>query len=327
VLNVNADHLGLRGIQTVEQLARVKQLVVEAVPRHGHAVLNADDPLVVEMRRACSGQVIYFSMAETPSPLVTDHCRRGGTAVLLDRSELGDMITIVHGRRRMPLAHTHLLPATFGGRAAMNVQNAMAAVGAAYAAGAHLHDIRQGLRTFAPSYYQSPGRLNLTELDGVRVLVDYCHNAPGMRMLGEFVEKLAEDVGPGADFVRIRRIGVIAAAGDRRDQDLRDLGLAAAPHFDRIVVREDANRRGRPPGEAAELIMSGVREAMATGARCREVTCVLDEIEAVGEALARAHPGDLVVVCVDQARAVWDELQTRTSRAQAGARGGDPDEV
>jgi len=326
VLNVNADHLGLRGIETVEQLARVKQVVVEAVPRNGHAVLNADDPLVVEMRRACSGDVVYFTTAER-NTLVTDHCRRGGTAVVLDRSDLGDMITIVQGRRRMPLAHTHLLPATFGGRATMNVQNAMAAVGAAYAAGAHLHDIRQGLRTFSPSYHQSPGRLNLIELDGVRVLVDYCHNAPAMHMLGDFVERLAEDVGPGADFVRIRRIGVIATAGDRRDEDMRDLGLAAAPHFDRIIVREDANRRGRPPGETAELIMAGVRAGMAAGARCREVTCLLDEIDAVREALARAHPGDLVVVCVDAARTVWDELQNRTSRAQAGARGSDPDEV
>src|SRR5213079_2882126 len=125
VLNVQPDHLGLRGIDTVEQLADVKAVLVEAVPRDGHAVLNADDPLVREMRRRCSGQVVWFSMAEPGSEerdMIEGHCRRGGRAVVLERSDLGDMIVVKHGRRSMQLAWTHLLPATFGGRAMMNVQ-------------------------------------------------------------------------------------------------------------------------------------------------------------------------------------------------------------
>ena len=137
VLNVAPDHLGLRGINTVEQLAQVKQVIVEAVPKNGAAVLNADDPLVAEMRRASSGEVVWFSIMPD-NRMISDHCRRGGKAVILEPSELGDLIVLVHGRRRMPIAYTHLLPATFGGKAMFNVQNAMAAAGAAYCAGAHL---------------------------------------------------------------------------------------------------------------------------------------------------------------------------------------------
>ena len=160
VLNVQPDHLGLRGIDTVEQLADVKAVLVEAVPRDGHAVLNADDPLVREMRRRCSGQVVWFSMDEPGSEvreMIEAHCRRGGKALVLNPSERGEMIVVKHGRREMQLAWTHLLPATFSGRARMNVQNALAAAAAAFAAGAPLHDIRQGLRTFSTNYYLAPG--------------------------------------------------------------------------------------------------------------------------------------------------------------------------
>ena len=198
VLNVQPDHLGLRGIDTVEQLADVKAVLVEAVPRDGHAVLNADDPLVREMRRRCSGQVVWFSMAEPGSEerdMIDAHCRRGGKALVLEPSDRGEMIVVRHGRRDMQLAWTHLLPATFGGRARMNVQNSLAAAAAAFAAGAPLHDIRQGLRTFSTSYYLSPGRLNELDVNGVQVIVDYCHNAPGMKMLGDFVDRIGDSHG------------------------------------------------------------------------------------------------------------------------------------
>ncbi|TKV59177.1 cyanophycin synthetase [Nakamurella flava] len=315
VLNVAPDHIGLRGIDTVEQLADVKQVIVEAVPKNGSAVLNADDPLVRNMRRACSGEVVWFSI-QPDNRMIADHCRRGGKAVVLEKSELGDLIVLVHGRRRMPLAYTHLLPATFGGKAMFNVQNAMAAAAAAYCAGAHLQDIRGGLRSFSPSYYSAPGRMNMTDVRGINVIVDYCHNAPAMVALGDFVDRFFEDT---QTFERPQRIGVIATAGDRRDQDMIDLGVQAAQHFDVIVVREDDRLRGRAPGETAELIAEGARRAQQEGARVRQVDVILDEIESTREAVARANPGDLVVICVDRARAVWDELQVIAGRAQAGA--------
>jgi cyanophycin synthetase len=322
VLNVQPDHLGLRGIDTVEQLADVKAVLVEAVPRDGHAVLNADDPLVREMRRRCSGQVVWFSMAEPGTEardMIDAHCRRGGKALVLEPSDRGEMIVVKHGRREMQLAWTHLLPATFGGRARMNVQNSLAAAAAAFAAGAPLHDIRQGLRTFSTNYYLSPGRLNEVEVNGVHVIVDYCHNAPGMRMLGDFVDRVGESMSTTSELGRPSRIGVIATAGDRRDDDMRELGAVAAQHFDVVVVREDVSLRGRTRGETAELVAEGVRAARAEGARCKQLEIVLDEIEALRHAMSRANAGDLVVLCVDKHPMVMAELENWSNQAQAGS--------
>src|SRR5919106_494407 len=191
VLNVTGDHLGIKEIDSLEQLAAVTRVIVEAVPRDGTAVLNADDPLVAAMGRHCSGSVIYFSL-DPENEAIKRQASRGRRAVTLEPGRNGEMIVLRHGRKSMPLVWTHLLPATFEGRARMNVQNALAATGAAWAAGAHLHDIRQGLRTFTTSYFMAPGRLNMFELDGYRVIVDYAHNPPAVRSLGEFVEQLAE---------------------------------------------------------------------------------------------------------------------------------------
>jgi cyanophycin synthetase len=327
VVNVAADHLGLRGIDTLEQLAEVKSVVVEAVPRDGFAVLNADDPLVREMRRkAPSGQVVWFSLAEPGSEayeMVDNYCRRGGRAVVLERSDLGEMIVIRHGRRKMQLAWTHLLPSTFGGRARFNVANAMAAAGAAFAAGAPLHDIRQGLRTFTTSYYLSPGRLNEVVVGGVTVFVDYCHNPHGMRAMGDFVDRLMADRDAGPDVMRHRCLAVVAAPGDRRDQDIMELGKVASEHFDAVIVREDSALRGRERGAIASLVVEGVREGMAEGVRCRAVDIVLDEIESVRSALAWANAGDVVVVCADKHAAVLAELESMSQLAQAGAHGSD----
>ena len=330
VLNVQADHLGVRGIDTIEQLADVKAVPVEAVPRNGHAVLNADDPLVRAMRRRCSGEVVWFSLEPRGSEIrdfIDTHCRRGGKAVVIESSERGDMIVVRHGAREMQLAWTHLLPATFGGRATMNVQNSLAAAAAAFAAGAPLHDIRQGLRTFSTSYYLSPGRLNQLEVEGVHVVVDYCHNAPGMRMLGDFVDKLGDSLLVTSELGKPSRIGMISTAGDRRDDDMVELGEIAAEHFDVVIVREDVALRGRERGAVARLVEQGVRAKMGTGARCKQVETVLDEIEATRHAMSWANPGDLVVLCVDKHPAVLAELESWSHQAQAGANAADTDMI
>jgi cyanophycin synthetase len=252
--------------------------------------------------------------------MIDAHCRRGGKALVLNPSERGEMIVVKHGPREMQLAWTHLLPATFAGRARMNVQNALAAAAAAFAAGAPLHDIRQGLRSFSTNYYLAPGRLNEVEVSGVNVIVDYCHNAPGMKMLGDFVDRVGESLESSHELARPSRIGIIATAGDRRDEDMRELGHIAAQHFDVVIVREDANTRGRERGEVAALVTSGVRAAMDEGiARCKQVEEVLDEIEAVRHAMSRANKGDLVVICVDKHAAVMTELENWAPQAQAGA--------
>ena len=333
VTNVAPDHLGLRGVDTLEQLADVKAVIVEAVPRDGVAVLNADDPLVRKMRRRCSGSVLWFSVAPPGSKVaefIDDHCRRGGRAVVLEPTDKGDMIVIRHGSRSMQLAWTHLLPSTFGGTAMFNVANAMAAAGAAFAVGAGLHEIRQGLRTFNTSYYLSPGRMNQINVHNIDVIVDYCHNAPGMRVLGDFVERYAASKAGAADLGKISRIGMIATAGDRRDDDMRELGAVAAEHFDVVVIREDVRLRGRERGEVAALVADGVRARQAQeGARCRQVEVVLDELSAVRHVMARANPGDLVVLCVDEHGVVMTELEAMTHQAQPGTHTGastaDPD--
>jgi len=320
VINVTGDHLGLKGIDTLEQLAAVKQVVVEAVPKTGWAVLNADDPLVAEMRKACSGSVILFTMQER-NELVDRWVRRGGKAVVLEKSDRGEMMVIREGRRTMPIAWVHTLPATFEGKARMMVQNAMAAAAAAHAAGAHLHDIRQGLRSFTTSIYQAPGRLNVFDLDGVKVLIDYAHNAAGLETLGDFVERLTSDAPSGgrpgeASWSANLRVAVVATAGDRRDEDMRELGRVAARYFDDVIIREDRGTRGRERGETAAHVLEGVREAMAEGGtRAGHVEVVVDEMDATRKALDRSRPGDLVVLCVDYATEVYKEVEARRSLA------------
>jgi cyanophycin synthetase len=310
VLNVTGDHLGLGGIHSIRQLAEVKRVVVEAVPRDGIAVLNADDPLVAAMARHCSGSVIYFS-TDPDHERLKFQAARGRRAVTLEQGRNGEMIVLRQGRKSMSLVWTHLIPATFEGRARMNVQNALAATAASWAAGAHLHDIRQGLRTFATSYYMAPGRMNMFELDGYRVVVDYAHNPPALRAVGDFVERLTEPSPGGARApVTGRRIGVVATAGDRRDDDIREMGRVAAGIFDEIVIREDENNRGRPRGNTAALIAEGI-ESAGTERRASFVSTNLVELDATREALDRAAEGDVVVVCVDHANQVWKELQRR----------------
>lgn len=254
--------------------------------------------------------------------MIDAHCRRGGKALVLHSTERGEMIVVRHGGRDMQLAFTHLLPATFNGRARMNVQNSLAAAAAAFAARAPLHDIRQGLRTFSTNYYLSPGRLNEIEVNGVNVIVDYCHNAPGMRALGDFVDRVGDSLDSVHELGKPSRIGVIATAGDRRDEDMRELGEIAAQHFDVVIVREDVNLRRRPRGETAGLVADGVRTAMDLGTRCKQVEVVLDEIEAVRHAMSRANSGDLLILCVDQHPRVMSELENWSPHAQAGASSG-----
>lgn len=319
VTNIAADHLGRHGMHSLEDLARVKSVVVEAVPRNGYAVLNADDPYVRAMRRKCRGSIVWFSMQPPGSRVrqfIDERCVRGERAVVLEPTERGEMIVLKQGRRSMQLAWTHLLPSTFNGAARMNVANALAAAGAAFAAGAPLHDIRNGLRTFTTSYYLSPGRLNQVEVQHADVFVDYCHNPAGMEKLGEFVNTFADAKTQGSSR---RRIVVIGAAGDRRDEDIRELGEKAGDAFDVVILREDANLRRRPAGEAAQLLAEGARRAAANGGRARQVEVICDELDATRRAVALARPGDVVAVCADNHANVMALLEELTQLATPGA--------
>jgi cyanophycin synthetase len=341
VTNVTADHLGLHGINTVAQLAAVKSTLVEAVPRAGTAVLNADDPLVAKMGRQSRGNVIYFTMqsekGEEGYDRVDGHAGRGGAAMVLQQTDEGELLALRHGSRTMPLIYAHLIPATLGGRARMNVANALAAAGAAWAAGAHLHDIRQGLRTFSTSFFQAPGRLNEVDVRGFKVIIDYCHNVDGMRRLTEFVDLTMTGEGTVRGSARAgsngtgaarngRAIGVIGIPGDRRDEDQREYGAIAAQSFDEIIVREDKNPRGRRRGETAENVLAGIREAQAQGARAQKAEAVLEELEAARAGMRRAQQGDLVVICADDSTAVYREATAMDRGGGAGRAIADPGE-
>ena len=323
VTNVTADHLGLGGITTLRELSDVKGVLVQAVPRTGTAVLNADDPYVARLSGESRGTVILFSMetekGQRGFDRVDGYTGRGGAAFVLRQTADGEQIVLRHGPRVMPVLYTHLVPATFGGKARMNVANALAAAAAAWAAGAHLHDIRQGLRTFTTSFFQAPGRLNYLEVGGVRVVIDYCHNVDGMRNLADFARRMNGDAdGDGPNGHRGRALGVIGMPGDRRDEDMREYGAYAAGAFDEIIIREDRNLRGREPGVAANFVAEGVRRAREAGTgKTVRVDKILDELSAVKNALRRANPGDLVVMCVDDSIAVY-----REAMASAGQRGG-----
>ena len=331
VTNVTGDHLGLRGVETMSQLAHVKSVIVEAVPRAGTSVLNADDPLVARMARQSRGRVVYFSMAAAGTEAadrVDGHCGRGGAAMVVQQTGEGELVVLRHADRTMPLLYTHLIPATFGGRARMNVANALAAAAAAWASGAHLHDIRQGLRTFTTSFFQAPGRLNEIDINGYKVILDYCHNVDGMRRLTEFIELLMRPADAAAADDRrapARAIGVIGIPGDRRDDDHVEYGRLAGLTFDEVIVREDKNLRGRKPGVGAELVLDGVNRAQKEGGRVRAASIVRDELESAVAGLRTAGQGDVVVICADDSAGVYRRVMEE-ARSRGGAAIADPGE-
>jgi cyanophycin synthetase len=299
VLNVSNDHLGLRGVNTVEEIAEVKRLVVEVVRDDGASVLNADDPLVAAMAAHAEGRIIYFSMqgGEDASELVKQHIAAGGTAVVLQPGVRGDIIAIYDAEQYIPLLWTHLIPATLEGKARHNVANALAATAIAYAQGISIENIRQGLRTFTTTFFQAPGRLNVFDEHPFRVIVDYAHNPAAFAAMRDLVARLRP--------AYRRVIGVMSAPGDRRDVDIREDGMIAGTMFDLLVLKEDDDLRGRQPGETSALLREA---AIAAGMPEERIVTVLDEREAVRYALGQAQPNDLVVVFADNIAPVWKEV-------------------
>jgi cyanophycin synthetase len=294
VTNVSGDHLGLRGIDTMAELARVKAVVPQSVLRDGATVLNADNEWTVDMTRTARGEIIFFSMNED-NPVLRDHLRERGRAVVLRDTRQGEMITILEHRRETSLLLATHVPATFEGRARVNIANAMAAASAALADDVSLDYIRQALRTFTSSFYQTPGRFNLLNMGGKRVVVDYCHNLAGLEAMADFVQRMESD----------RTVAVISMPGDRSDDDMKAFGDLAGKTFNQIVIREDDNTRGRKSGEIADILATSATEG---GLDAENVSIVLDEMEAVQKALELSGKTDLVVLMVDKPAQVWEML-------------------
>lgn len=292
VLNVAADHLGLGGIESVDDLAEVKRIVVEVA--QNYCVLNADDERVVKMAEHSPAKPIYVTM-DCGNELVRKHVAQGGWAVAREEGLDGPRLVLYQGEDQIPLLSARQIPSTLEGKAVHNIQNAMFAVAVAAGLGVDVEDIRQGLRTFRMDFFQAPGRLNFYYEHPFRVLLDYAHNAHSMEAVARTVRELA---------VHGRRIGVIAGPGDRRDEDLRALAAAAAPAFDLFLIKEDDDLRGRQPGEMTEILRKGLLEAGCPAERI--VPGVYKEVEGVLKALRMARAGDLVAIFGDKLNRVWD---------------------
>ena len=298
-LNVTSDHLGLGGIDTLDQLAEIKRIPIEVAT--DTVVLNADDPRVLAMAAHTDADHICYVTMDAEHALVREHVREGGRAVVLERGVAGEMITLFDGGRHLPLVWTHLVPATLDGKATHNVQNAMFAAGIAYALGEGpleltLDQIRHGLQTFSTSFYEAPGRLNVFDGHPFRVILDYAHNPAAVAVMADLVDRLD---------VSGRRILALAAPGDRRDEDVAAMARAAAGHFDHVVCKRDDRLRGRGPDEVPELLRAGLVEA---GMSPDAVTVIPDESQAVQAALAMAERGDLVVVFGDKIERCWEQI-------------------
>jgi cyanophycin synthetase len=294
VTNVTSDHLGLRGVDTLAELARVKAVVPASVLPDGACVLNADNEWTVGMTRVARGEVIFFSMDEE-SPVIQEHLRERGRAVVLKKTPRGEMITLLEHRRETSILLASQIPATFEGRARVNIQNAMAATGAAVADDIQLDHIRQALRTFTSNFSQTPGRFNLLDIGGQRVLIDYCHNVAGLEAIADFVRRMAAD----------RTVAVISMPGDRSDGDINAFGELAAKSFDQLIVREDDNTRGRPSGQISQMLHDA---AIRGGIDPANVKIIVNELDACRVAVEDADKSDLVVLMADKPVKVWEML-------------------
>ena len=294
VLNVQSDHLGLKGIDTLEQLAPVKRIVVEVAT--DCAVLNADDPLVLKMSGYVDAKTICYVSTNPSHPLVREHIRAGGRACALEAGINGQMITLYDKGSHIPLLWTHLVPATLEGRAMHNVQNAMFAAAMAFSLGIKLDAIRQGLRTFDTTFFQAPGRMNVFDEHPFKVLFDYGHNAHAIAAMADLAQRLD---------VTGRRIVVLAAPGDRRDEDIFEIARAAAGKFDHYICRRDDNLRGRDGDEVPRLLLRGLVEAGVDAACIEEIQ---DEQQAIDHALRMAQAGDLLLVFADALTRSWKQI-------------------
>lgn len=280
VLNVAADHLGMKDVNTLEDLARVKSVVPRAVSKSGFAVLNAEDPLVYKMKELVDGKVVCFSMDEN-NPTIKRRAERGRVSCVYENG----YVTILKGKWKVRVEKATNIPLTYGGRAEFMVQNVLAATLACFVHGVSIEDIRVGLTTFNAGTAQTPGRLNFTEVGHVTVLMDYAHNPAGFQGLTKFISRLPNKY----------RTVVMNVPGDRRDEDIREMGEIAGNNFDRIVIRAGNYLRGREAADIAALIQEGIARSEGEP----QVRVIPDSRDAIHHAIKNGRKGELVVTLAD----------------------------
>ena len=280
ITNIQEDHLGLADIHTLEDLARVKSVVTNAIKKDGWAVLNADNDYCVKIARKAECNVAYFSMDEN-NPVIKSHCKKGGIACI---SENG-YVTILKGDWKIRVQRTILIPLTFGGTVPFMIQNVLAATLATFLWGFKTEDIQTSLQTFIPSAAQTPGRMNIFEFKDFRFMIDFAHNPDGFNGIKAFLSHIDSPL----------KIGIIAGTGDRRDEDIREIGKISAEMFDYIILRQEKHLRGRTEENILTLLIEGIHSVDPN----KQFEVVPKEIEAIKYAMSMAKPGTFIVALSD----------------------------
>lgn len=298
VTNVAADHIGLGGINTVEAMAKVKAVVPETVFPHGYAVLNADDDLVYKMKHDLKCNIALFSMDEN-NPRIKEHASENGLSCVFENG----YVTLMKGNWKIRVLDVKKIPLTFEGKAVHNINNCLPAVLACYLfRDILIEDIRTGLQTFIPSESLTPGRLNFFYFKNFTMLADFAHNPHGLRLLCDFVSKLEYPM----------RIGVISGTGDRRDEDIRELGEISAQYFDEIIIRCDKNLRGRTAEEIIELLKEGILKVNPH----IPVMTIPNEDQALDYIYENPKPGALYTIMCDVVARALDKIRELKEREE-----------
>jgi len=300
VTNISADHIGLGGIDSMEQMAKVKAVVPETVFKHGYAILNAEDDLVYAMRKGLDCNVALFSMDEK-NPRIIKHCKAGGYAAVFENG----YISIMKGTWKIRIIKVTEVPVTYGGKAIHNIMNCLPAVMSTYFwRNIEIEDIKLALQTFVPSPSQTPGRLNMFQFKEFKFLVDFAHNPAGLELLCDFISKI--DGTP--------KVGIISGTGDRRDDDIRELGRIAGRSFDEIIMRQDKHLRGRTAEEIVQLLGEGIDE---TKPKDIPITIIYNEKEAIMHAYKTAKPGSLITIMCDVVTEALDLIKELKEKEDA----------
>jgi cyanophycin synthetase len=289
ITNIAADHLGIQDINTLEDLARVKGVVVESVMKTGYAILNADDKLVYNMRKNLQCNIALFSLDEN-NPHIIEHCNKGGLAAIAENG----YVTICKGTWKIRVDKIVNIPLTMRGRAVFMIQNILPAILSGFIRGFKIEDMRLAMETFIPSPTQTPGRMNLFQFKNFEVMIDYAHNPAGFEAIGKFLEKTEAK----------HKVGIIAGVGDRRDEDIMLLGKLSAKMFDEIIIRQDKNLRGRTDQEIIDLMIKGIKEVDEN----KKVTTMPKESEAIDFAIKNAKKGSFITICSDVIPDALDQI-------------------
>lgn len=283
VTNVTEDHLGIDDIHTLEDYAQVKEVVARSTADKGYSILNADDDLVYEMRHAVSSTVVLFSM-EQENERIKEHCAKGGISVFVQDG----YFVVQKGETVIRILAVTRTPVTLGGKAAFMVANVLPSIAAAIVSGFTIEDIRIALTSFIPSPELTPGRMNLFEFAHCQLMLDYAHNASGF----EAIQKYMAQVDASS------KICIIGATGDRREEDIRNLGKYAASIFNEIIIRHDKDGRGRTNEELTGLVMEGIHSVNANP----RVEVISDEAAAIEFAVTNAPQEAFIFVCADHVK-------------------------